>query len=84
MCNKLYTMSPIQKTKRERFETVASKRVQNILDGLEVLSKCANKNNYEYSKEDVQKMFKAIKDKVKNTEAIFNQKSSPKGKTFSF
>ena len=77
-------MSPKQKTKRERFETVASKRVQNILDGMEVLSKCANTNNYEYSDTDVQIMFKAIREKVRNVEALFNQKMNNKKNTFSF
>lgn len=77
-------MSPKQKTKRERFETVASTRVQNVLDGLEILSKCANKNNYEYYEGDVQKMFKAIKEKVKNVESVFSYKTNKKRNAFSF
>ncbi len=77
-------MSPNQKTKRERFETVASKRVQKIIDSLEILSRCANTNNYEYSDSDVQKMFKAIKEKVKNVESVFSHKTSKRRNTFSF
>lgn len=73
-----------QKTKRERFETVASKRVQVILDRLETLSKCANTNNYEYSETDIKKMFRAIKEKLRNVESMFNQKSSKRKNTFSF
>lgn len=58
-------------TRRERFEKVASKRVQNIIDYLDLLSNCSNKNNYEYTEEDIRKMFSAIKEKLKNTEGSF-------------
>ena len=34
---------------RQRFEKVASKRVQNIIDSLNSLSKCSNNYNYEYN-----------------------------------
>lgn len=81
---KQYIMTANQKTKRERFETVASKRVQRILDDLDLLSNCANKNNYEYGDNDIQKMFHAIKEKLKNAEAIFTQKTNKKNRSFSF
>ncbi len=60
------------KTKRERFETVAAKRVQRIIGDLDSLAKCANKNNYEFSEEDVQKMMAAIKRKLRNVEELFS------------
>lgn len=61
------------KTKRERFEEVAAKRVQKILDYLGLLANCSNKKNYEYSDEDVKKMLKAIKEKIRFVEGSFNQ-----------
>jgi hypothetical protein len=57
--------------RRERFETVAARRTQRILDFLDSLSNCSNKNNYEYTDADVKKMFSSIREKVKNTEAAF-------------
>jgi len=57
--------------RRERFENVAARRTQKILELLEILGNCSNKSNYEYTDEDVRKMFSAIKDKLKNTEAAF-------------
>lgn len=57
--------------RRERFENVAARRTQKILDLLDILGNCSNKSNYEYTDEDVRKMFSSIKDKVKNTEAAF-------------
>jgi hypothetical protein len=72
------------KTKRERFESVASKRVQLVLDKLDTLSKCSNTNNYEYSEADVKKMFKAIREKLKSIEAKFSHSSNKRKNTFSF
>ena len=60
--------------KRLRFEKIASNRVQKILDTLNSLSNCSNKNNYEYSKEDTDAMFKSLKDKLRETELIFQSK----------
>lgn len=57
--------------RRERFENVAARRTQKILDLLDILGNCSNKSNYEYTDEDVRKMFSSIKDKVKSTEAAF-------------
>lgn len=52
--------------KRARFEKVASNRVQKVIDYLGLIQNCANRNNYEYSAEDVEHMFgeitKALKD----------------------
>jgi hypothetical protein len=59
------------KTKRERFTEVAGSRVQMVIDKIENLSKCANKRNYEFSQNDIDKMFKAIGDKLKITKIKF-------------
>lgn len=64
---------------RERFERVGAKRVQKVLDSLDLLSKCSNKKNYEYSDEDVKKMLRVIKDKVKFVENSFNQEVNKEG-----
>ena len=70
--------------KRDRFKTVAGRRVQNILDGLDNLAKCSNKSTYEYSDEDVKKMMKAINDKVALLKASFSSNSKPGKQTFEF
>lgn len=70
--------------KRERFKKVASRRVQGILDGLDNLSKCANKSNYEYTTEDVNKMLKAIKEKVKLLELSYTTNTKTVKNTFEF
>lgn len=73
------------KSKRERFEDVASKRVQYIIDKLDLLGNCANRNNYEFDEEDVKKMFIVIKNQLKKTEQKFNDEIAKKTKnTFKF
>ena len=62
--------------RRERFENVAAKRTQKILDLLDILGNCANRSNYEYTDEDVRKMLSAIKEKTKSIEAIFGSNIS--------
>ena len=66
--------------KSERFKKVASSRVQKILNSLDSLSKCSNQNNYEYSKEDVDKMLNVLKTKFKYVENSFRQ-NLEKGKS---
>ncbi len=58
--------------RRVRFEAVAARRVQKILDLLDVLGNCSNSSNYEYSEEDVRKMFSALETKLKATRALYS------------
>lgn len=58
--------------KRQRFEKVASNRVQRILDTLTLLQNCSNRNNYEWDENDVERMFSEITKKVKETKAAYN------------
>ena len=59
------------KTKRERFEKVAANRVQKIIDFLNLLQNCANRNNSEYSESDVDYMFTEIQKAFKETRSVF-------------
>lgn len=70
--------------KRERFKNVAGRRVQKVLDDLESLSKCANKSTYEYTDDEVSKMLKAIREKVKLLDASFSANSKSGRQTFEF
>jgi hypothetical protein len=61
-----------QSLRRERFEKVAARRVKKVLDVLDSLANCSNRGNYEYGEDDVKKMFNAIKERIKTSEAAFN------------
>ena len=73
-----------QNIKRNRFTNVAGRRVQKVLDTLDSLAKCANKNNYDYVDEDVTKMLKALKEKVKSIELVYTTNSKSTKNTFKF
>ena len=62
--------------KRERFKRLAEYRTNQVLKRLDVLSNCANRSNYEYTEEEVDKIFREINKKVRNVKAQF--KSSAK------
>lgn len=70
--------------KRERFEVVASRRVQKTIDALESLSKCSNRHNYEYNKQDVDKMMAEIKAKLRIMEINFRDGLETKKSKFKF
>ena len=56
---------------RKRFERLAEKRINAAIKKLNVLDHCANRNQYEYEKEEVEEMFKAIREKKKNVKSQF-------------
>lgn len=75
----------IKNIKRERFTKVASNRVQNVLHYLDLLKNCANKSNYEYTQEDVDKMFSEITKVLKDVKAVYaNEQNKLNNKGFSF
>ena len=63
--------------KRKRFKKVAENRVVKILDGLRLLGNCANKNNYEYTKEDVEFMFDEIRKSLRSSQNKFESEIQP-------
>jgi hypothetical protein len=73
-----------QNIKRDRFKNVAGRRVQKILDNMDSLSKCANRSNYDYEDADVNKMMRAIREKVKVLEASYNSNTKSTKNTFKF
>ena len=71
--------------KRQRFEKVAGNRVQKILDTIQLLKNCSNRNNYEYSESDVELMFSEIAKALKDSRSAFLgelHKANKKGFTF--
>lgn len=57
--------------KEDRFNKVAAARVNRIIDTLRLLGNCANRNNYEYTPQDVEQMFDAINEAVKECQKNF-------------
>ena len=79
MTNNDKPVSQKQNLKRQRFLRIAESRVNKILSNLDNLAKCSNKRNYEYSDDEVRKIFREIDRKVKDTKFQF-QSGVGKGK----
>ena len=61
----------VNETKRERFKRIAEARVNKILDMMRLLGNCASPSNFEYTDEDIKKIFNAIERELKNTKNKF-------------
>ena len=66
--------------KRDRFVRIAERRVNKIIDNLDLLVKCSNTRNYEYSQEEVRKIFREIEHKVREIKLQFQGQSRNKGR----
>lgn len=71
-----------KETKRDRFVRLAEARTNKILDMIKLLGNCSSKSNYEYTEEDVKKIFGAIEREIKNTRAKFNGSDTAKEDRF--
>ncbi len=74
---------PENETKNEKFVRIASPRVNAVIDKLDILSNCAS-SNYEYTEEQVENMFQAIRDAVDNCYAQFQPKVKSEKEKFTF
>ena len=50
--------------KKERFMRIAENRTNTIINTLRLLGNCSNRNNYEYTEEQIKQKFKSNKDEV--------------------
>ena len=66
-------------SKRERFKRIAENRTNKIINMIDLLGNCANKNNYEYTDEDIKNIFNAIESSLKMSKMKFAEKQE-KGK----
>lgn len=60
-----------RETKAARFKRIATRRTQRILDALRVLGNCANRSVYDYTDDDVRKIFSALEKQLADTKAKF-------------
>lgn len=61
------------KEKQERFRRLAQVRTDAVLQKVRILGNCANKSAYDYSEEEVNKMFGAIEEQLKVIKAKFKK-----------
>ena len=58
-------------TRNERFKRLAVFRTNAILEKLRILGNLSNKTNYDYSDEEINKIFYAIDSQLRNVKARF-------------
>lgn len=71
--------APSDETKKQRFKRLATLRTNELLNRLKILGNCANRSAYDYSEEDVRKIFSVIEGKIRETKSKFH---FPKEKEF--
>ena len=64
-------------TKHEKFQRIASNRTNRIIDQLRLLGNCSNRSNYEYTDEEVRRVFNAIEAELKAQKARFSASAKP-------
>ncbi|MCI5862678.1 MAG: hypothetical protein MRZ89_02075 [Lachnospiraceae bacterium] len=75
-------MAKERETKREKFVRLAEARTNKIIDMLQLLGNCSNSSVYDFSQEDVDKIFSAIESEVKEARKKFNKIESKKSTRF--
>lgn len=63
-------------TRAEKFRRLALARGDRVLRDLELIGNLANRSNYEYTDEEVRKLFSAIEAEVRDTKAKFTTGSA--------
>lgn len=58
--------------KRERFKKLGVARTNEVLKKLKVLGNCANRSAYQYSEEEISKIFSEIERAVRETKSKFH------------
>ena len=71
-----------QETKRDKFVRLAEARTNKIIDMIQLLGKCSNASAYDYTQQDVDKIFGAIESELREAKKKFNKVDAKKGNRF--
>ena len=75
-------MGKLQETKRDKFVRLAEARTNKIIDMLQLLGNCSNTSAYDYTQQDVDKIFGAIENELREAKKKFNKVESKKSSRF--
>ena len=62
-------------TKRDKFVRLAEKRVNSVIKELDLIGNLSNKSNYDYTKDDIDKIIKTLKKSISDLETKFTSKT---------
>ena len=63
---------------RERFKRVATRRYHRVVEAIQMLRKCANREAYSYSAEEGQQIVDRLQDEVNALKAAFMRGGEPR------
>ena len=72
-----------KESKREKFVRIAEARTNKILNMVDLLGNCTNPSIYEYSQSDVNQIFSAIENAIKDAKKKFSAQDTEKTTKFS-
>ncbi len=72
-----------QETKPDKFVRLAEARTNKIIDMIQLLGNCSNSGAYDYTQQDVDKIFTAIENELREAKKKFSKVDSKKGSRFS-
>jgi hypothetical protein len=61
-------------TRSEKFKRLATSRTNSVLKFLHLIGNLSNKSNYDYSEEDIKKIFRTIEEQLNIVKARFQEK----------
>lgn len=61
-----------QENKKERFKKLGAYRTNEVLKRLKILGNCANRSAYDYSEEEINKIFLAIERAIRDSKLKFH------------
>lgn len=73
--NKFYViLFLMEETRKEKFKRLATARTKSILNAIRLLGNLSNKANYDYSDEDLNKVFRAVDEQLRVVKTKFQGK----------
>ena len=72
-----------EETKNEKFKRLSAQRIQKAAKYISALGNLANKSSYDYTEEDVEKIFNYLQKQLDDTRAKFD-KTNEKEEEFSW
>lgn len=69
-------------TKRERFVRLAENRTNKIINMIQLLGNCSNRSIYDYTESDVEQIFSAIENSMKEARRKFTKSEPSKPQKF--
>ena len=68
--------------KRQKFVELTEARVNRAIRDVRLIGNLSNRNSYEYTPDDVKKIFRALQRELDSAKARFTEDGSDRGNTF--